>query len=271
MSSPADLNQQAQAAWEANAAWWDDSIGPEGNLFHRLLVAPTTEALLAVRRDEIILDIACGNGQFSRRLADLGAQVVAFDAAATFIERARGHSREYVDAIEYRVLDAADAGALQSLGQGRFDAAVCNMALMDMADLQPLAAALPFLLKPGGRFVFSVAHPCFNSGELQKVVEEQDRDGELVTSYAIKRHSYLEPIATRGIGIIGQPQPHFYFHRPLGALLSPFFAHGMALDALNEPGFPPHQQPSRPFSWANFPAIPPVLIARLRSSALSPS
>ena len=264
MSSPTNLKQQAQAAWEANAAWWDDFIGPEGNPFHRLLVAPATENLLAVRRDERILDIACGNGQFSRRLADLGAQVVAFDAATTFIERARGHSREHVDMIEYLVLDATDAGALRSLGRGRFDAAVCNMALMDMTDLQPLAAALPYLLKPGGRFVFSVTHPCFNSGEFRKVVEEEDRDGELVTSYAIKRHSYLEPVITRGIGIIGQPQPHLYFHRPLGALLSPFFGHGMALDALTEPVLPPELQPNRPFSWSNFHGIPPILIARLR-------
>lgn len=267
MSSPTDLSLEAQAAWEANAAWWDDQIGPEGNAFHRAVVAPVSERLLDVRRDDVVLDIACGNGQFSRRLADLGAKVVAFDLSETFVARARGHSIDYADRIDYLRLDASDAEALAALGRGRFDAAVCNMALMDMSNLEALAATLPMLLKPGGRFVFSVSHPCFNSGEFRKVVEEEDRDGELVTSYAIKRHSYLEPASSRGIGIIGQPQPHLYFHRSLSDLLSHFFAQGLILDALAEPAAPSTTQANRPFSWANFPGIPPVLIARLRSSA----
>ncbi len=37
------------------------------------------------------------------------------------------------------------------------------MALMDMADIEPLFSALRELLKPGGRFVFTVCHPAFNS------------------------------------------------------------------------------------------------------------
>lgn len=265
MTPQTSLDEQAQAAWDANAAWWDDYVGPEGHLFHRAVIAPATERFLEVRQGDLVLDIACGNGQFSRRLADLGARVLAFDAAETFIARARGHSSNYVNSISYQRLDAANAEALLGLGRGRFDAAVCNMALMDIPNIEPLAAALPFLLKPGGRFVFSVTHPCFNSGEFRRVIEEEDRDGTLVASYAVKIHSYAQPTVTRGIGIIGQPQPHLYFHRPLGLLLSIFFAQGLTLDALAEPTAPPDPQSNRPFSWSNFSQIPPVLVARLRT------
>ena len=34
-----------------------------------------------------------------------------------------------------------------------------------MASITPLLSVLPELLKPGGRFVFSVTHPVFNSGD----------------------------------------------------------------------------------------------------------
>ena len=61
--------------------------------------------------------------------------------------------------VDYRVIDAVDSEALLSLGGTRFDAAVCSMALMDMSDIAPLIGALPALLKPGGRFVFTVMHP----------------------------------------------------------------------------------------------------------------
>jgi hypothetical protein len=45
------------------------------------------------------------------------------------------------------------------LGLVRFDAAVCNMAFMDMACIEPLLGVLPALLAPAARFVFSVILP----------------------------------------------------------------------------------------------------------------
>ncbi len=84
------LNRAVQEAWNRIAPWWDDRVGAEGNDFHQVLVAPATERLLALKADEVVLDIACGNGQFSRRMADLGARVVAFDFSEAFIDRGQG-------------------------------------------------------------------------------------------------------------------------------------------------------------------------------------
>ncbi|MCZ6676512.1 MAG: class I SAM-dependent methyltransferase [Candidatus Poribacteria bacterium] len=262
--TPQSLHQEVQEIWDGNAAWWDEYIGPEGNDFHRLLVAPATERLLNLRPNELVLDVACGNGQFSRRMAQLGAQVVAFDFSRNFIERAKGHTTEHVDRIEYRVIDATDTDQLMTLGTGRFDAAVCNNALMDMTTIEPLASALGQLLKPGGRFVFCVSHPCFNSTGCRKIVEEEDREGELITTYAIKVSAYIEPVASKGVGIIGQPAPHYYFDRPISLLFNTFFRAGFALDGIEEPAFDRLADGRRTFSWSNYPEIPPALIARMR-------
>jgi len=261
-----ELHRRARAAWETNAPFWDERYG-EGNDFQRVLIAPATERLLDIKADEFVLDVACGNGAFARRLAELGARVVAFDQSEAFIERARARTAEHVERITYHVLDAADAGALASLGEGRFDAAVCSMALMDMADIEPLMAAMPRLLKPGGRFVFSVMHPCFNNPEgSSNVAERVDRDGELVTQSAIKVWHYIRPSVAKGLGIVGQPVPHYYFHRPLSGLLAPAFRAGMVLDGLEEPVFPKGDM-TRPFSWEATRDLPPVLVARLRALA----
>jgi 2-polyprenyl-3-methyl-5-hydroxy-6-metoxy-1,4-benzoquinol methylase len=72
------------------------------------------------------------------------------------------------DDIEYSRIDATDEDALRALGEHRFDAVTCLMALMDIADLKPLARNLPRLLAPGGRFVFVTAHPAFNSSYVQQ-------------------------------------------------------------------------------------------------------
>ena len=254
-----------RAVWEANAEWWDDYY-KEGNHFHLTLIAPPTERLLQIRPGETILDVACGNGAFARRMAQLGASVLAFDFSASFIECARKRAVEHADRIEYRVIDATDRDALLALGEARFDAAVCTMAIMDMADIEPLAETLPRLLISGGRFVFSVLHPCFNNPSTQTVAEHGDREGELLTVRTVKVERYMTPFSAKGIGIVGQPTPQIYFHRPLHALLEPFLRHGLVLDGLEETAFTDPSNARSPLSWDHYPEIPPVLVVRLRKA-----
>jgi len=69
----------SKGRWEKNAEFWDDYMGDDSNSFHREIVGPDTEKLLSIEKYDLVLDIACGNGNFSKRLAELGAKVVAFD------------------------------------------------------------------------------------------------------------------------------------------------------------------------------------------------
>jgi 2-polyprenyl-3-methyl-5-hydroxy-6-metoxy-1,4-benzoquinol methylase len=260
-------NEETRQAWNENAAFWDERMG-EGNDFVEVLIWPATKRLLALEPGERILDIACGNGLTSRRLAAMGGEVVAFDFAEEMITRARQRTREHGDRIAYHVLDATDEAALLALGEGQFDAALCNMALFDMAEIEPLLGALTRLLRPGGRFVFSVIHPCFNNPCMTQVAEMEDREGNIVTVYSVKVYGYMSPAVSRGAAIAGQPRPQLYFHRSLQDLLGAGLAAGFVLDGLVERSFPPdHPQGRSPLSWGgNFSEIPPVLVARLRLS-----
>jgi 2-polyprenyl-3-methyl-5-hydroxy-6-metoxy-1,4-benzoquinol methylase len=259
----AALTRETQAIWDGKAAFWDEQMG-EGNAWHRTLVAPAVERLLAPQVGETILDVACGNGQFARRLAELGANVVATDFSPTFLERARARSAAFAGRIDYRLVDATDEAQLLALGVGRFDAAVCNMALMDMTTITPLLRALGALLRPGGRFVFAVPHPCFNSNATTLALEEEDRAGELRETRSVRIAAYLDIPPGKGMGMPGEPAPHYYFHRPLHELLGACFAAGFVLDGLLEPAFDAASASPKPLSWANFTQIPPLLAARLR-------
>jgi 2-polyprenyl-3-methyl-5-hydroxy-6-metoxy-1,4-benzoquinol methylase len=260
------LNQESQAIWDANAEFWDNYMG-EGGSFQRVLIGPATERLLNLRPGERVLDMACGNGAFARRLAQLGARMVASDFSAKFIERAKARTTEHRDRIEYRQVDATDEAQLLALGVGQFDAAVCAMALMDMPVIAPLMNALRQLLKPGGRFVFSTMHPCFNSNNPVRVLEEADVAGDIRQTPFVKIGYYLTPQTYKGLGVIGQPAPQYYFHRSLTELLGAAFRAGWVIDALEEPAFPQAEGARRPLSWEHFREIPPVLIVRLRLTA----
>ena len=269
MTSETTLARQVHEAWEKKAAFWDEMMG-EGNAFQRVLIGPATERLLQPRPGEAVLDVACGNGVYSRRLAELGVRVVAIDSSERFVELARARTEKagYGKAVEYLVTDATDEEQMLSLGEGRFDAAVCNMALMDMSDIDPLMLALRRLLKPKGRFIFSVQHPAFNSNAVTLVLEEEAREGALVETYAVKVTGYLHVPPGMGEGMPGEPVPHPYFHRPLSELFGACFRAGFAVDGMEEPTFAePEGGPrsaTRALDWENFVEIPPVLVARAR-------
>lgn len=255
----ADAHAGAEAAWDENAAFWDERMG-DGNRFHLELVWPHSERLLEAAPGQRILDVGCGNGLTCRRLAAAAVEVVGIDFSEAMLDRARRYEAPAPGSIDYRRVDATDEDALVALGAGSFDAVIANMALMDISAITPLYRAVARLLKPGGRFVWSVMHPTFNGKYV--VMTEDHEEGE--RTRWLKVRGYLEPEPTLGEAIAGQPVLQPYFMRPLHQLLGEAFAAGLVMDAIVEPAFPP--DPEAPAgSWAAYPDVPPVLIVRLRA------
>lgn len=253
---------ETRRIWNQKAAFWDDQMG-EGNAFARELVGPSVERLLALRPGEVVLDVGCGNGAISRRLARLGARVVATDFSERFLALAAARSADLGDRIVYHLIDATDEAQLLALGEGRFAAVVSTMAMMDMPVIAPLVRAARRLLAPGGRFVFSVQHPAFNSNAAALCSETAVvASGEEVTRFSVRVTNYLDVPAGRAAGMIGEPEPHWSFHRPLHELFGACFAAGFVLDGLEEPGFATAEGATNLHSWRNFAGIPPVLTAR---------
>lgn len=98
--------------------------------------------LLAPRPGERILDLGCGDGTLTERLARSGATVVGVDAAHDMVEAARSRG------LDARVLDAHHLPF-----EREFDAVFSNAALHWMLNHESVVAGIYRALKPGGRFV----------------------------------------------------------------------------------------------------------------------
>jgi 2-polyprenyl-3-methyl-5-hydroxy-6-metoxy-1,4-benzoquinol methylase len=268
------LNKETRDAWEANAEVWDKRMGDEGNDFFNVLCWPALASLLDAsttlsagpQPDSRILDIACGNGLTTRRLAELGAQVTAFDFSANLIEKAKQRTVDYASPLRvtYHVIDATNESQLLSLGERKFDSALSNMALFDMANIEILFQVLPKLLKPNGIFVFSITHPAFNNASAVHVAEEID-DGGIKDIYSIKVSRYMTPSHRLGLALRNQPKPQVYFDRPLQYYLNLGFQNGFVLDGFEERAFPPETPQLFPLGWGGkFSELPPVIVARMR-------
>jgi 2-polyprenyl-3-methyl-5-hydroxy-6-metoxy-1,4-benzoquinol methylase len=253
--------EENRRIWNGNARWWDDRIG-DGNDFQTLLIEPATERLLAVQAGDAILDIACGAGRFARRMATLGARVVAFDQSEAFIARARERTGTNAP-IDYHVV-SAEAAERTVTRHGSFNKAVCTMAIMDMPEVVPLFALLSKVLTSDGTFVFSIAHPCFHSAEIQRFAELSEVEaGRHATRTGVKVSSYLSSSARKTEGIIGQPEPQWFFHRPLSALLGIGFDAGFVVNGLDEPRLPAKPEKTG-VRWSDMPEIPPILVVRMK-------
>ena len=103
--------------------------------------APVVE-LLDPQPGERILDLGCGDGVLTEKIARLGATVVAVDAAPDMVAAAKA-----------RGLDARVVPGQSLAFEGEFDAVFSNAALHWMRPQEAVLDGVRRALKPGGRFV----------------------------------------------------------------------------------------------------------------------
>lgn len=259
----AEEQNPVRVAWETNAEHWDKRMA-EGNEFTLRLVAPAEERLLPVRPGDRILDVACGNGVHSRRLARRGAMVLAVDISPRLLELARQRTPNELG-VEYRVVDAASTEDLARLPT-EFDAVVCHMAIFDMERVDLLFAAAAARLRPGAPMIISGVHPCFNSASTHLFAESFGDDGERRVMYGVRITDYNAPREFLGRAFDDQPVPHPVFHRSLSTLLSEAFHAGFVLSGLVEPTLPADGRVrDGTLCWdARFTEIPPVIVFRFQ-------
>jgi len=191
---------------------------------HELAVGITMR-LVPDLRGARVLDLACGQGLAARALARGGAaSVTGVDVAPEMIELARGHEAAEPLGIGYQV---ADAQALPGLAGRSFDLVTCQLGLMDIPDLTATLAAVARVLRPGGRFVFAIGHPCFLAPEARTVTDEDGRPARLIADYLTERFwRSANPAGVRRAG---------NYHRTLGGYLNALIAAGFVLDVVAEP------------------------------------
>ncbi len=152
----------AARAWDSGADAWDAFVESGADFYRTLLHAP---ALLEACGDVAglrVIDVGCGQGLFSRQLAEAGARVTGVDVSNGQLGNAERHERDRPLGIAYHRLDAAALS--DHWGSSSFHMATACMALQDMPDIARVLTAVRKVLTPEGRLVFSVPHPATNTG-----------------------------------------------------------------------------------------------------------
>ncbi|MGA7412847.1 MAG: class I SAM-dependent methyltransferase [Bryobacteraceae bacterium] len=114
--------------------------------------------LLNPQPGERVLDLGCGTGHLTTRIAESGAQVVGVDASPDMI----GQARQNFPKLQFSLQDAT---ALTY--QEEFDAVFSNAALHWMLEPDHVVAAVSRALRRGGRFVAEMG----GKGNIKRIVD----------------------------------------------------------------------------------------------------
>ncbi|MFI5962000.1 class I SAM-dependent methyltransferase [Streptomyces asoensis] len=149
------VTSRYREAWEG---FWREAPREPGGVFWDADPKVTAALHLALFEPHLadpglpLLDLGCGNGTQTRYFADRFPRVVGADLSAAALDHAR--RADPAGQAAYRLLDAADRGAAETLHAELGDANVYMRGVLhqcEPADRQPLADALAALVGERGR------------------------------------------------------------------------------------------------------------------------
>jgi SAM-dependent methyltransferase len=188
----------------SNAQTWDPERYARNARFVAELGAPVVN-LLEPRAGERILDLGCGDGVLTAKLASMGCHVIGVDASELQIEAARKLG------LDFRVMNGE---ALDF--DGAFDAVFSNAALHWMSNQDEVIAGVRRALRPQGRFVAEFGgHGCVAKirNALIEALNRRGMNGEAASPWYFPTVEDYAQQLTRGgfvvsyIALIPRPTP----------------------------------------------------------------
>ncbi|WP_081716563.1 class I SAM-dependent DNA methyltransferase [Asticcacaulis sp. AC460] len=128
--------------------------------------------------DRNVLEIGCGTGRHTVRLAAQGNRVTALDLSPGMLAIAR------TKLANFDTVRLLEADILQTGDLGRFDAVLTALVLEHISDLHLFFARVAHAVKPGGRFYMSEIHPDRIAGGTQANFTAADGEHVRLASFA---------------------------------------------------------------------------------------
>jgi ubiquinone/menaquinone biosynthesis C-methylase UbiE len=216
---------KAGTSWGEVAGWYDGVVESEDS-YQSAVILPNLMRLMSIARGERVLDIACGQGFFSRAFNEAGADVMGIDIGEGLIKIAQEKSRE----IEYVVGSAEE---LSGIEEDAFDKAAIVLALQNIENAQKALAAASKILRRDGKLYIVLNHPSFRIPDRsswgfdeEKAIQYRRIDGYISES---KKEMIMNPgsKASEQIKTVS-------FHRPLQVYAKALFKSGFMISRLEE-------------------------------------
>lgn len=157
--------------WDGNAEAWTKLARMGCDIYRDHLNTPAFMEMLPDVEGLKGLDIGCGEGYNTRKVAEQGAKMSAIDISPMFIKYAKEAEQREPLGIEYKVASAVEL----SFDDDTFDFAMATMSFMEMVETEQVIKEAWRVLKPGGFLQFSICHPCFFTPKWEWIRDENGK------------------------------------------------------------------------------------------------
>lgn len=147
--------KEKKTSWGGVAAWYDQMLEEGADTYQAKVILPNLMRILALKKGETVLDIACGQGYFTRTMQEEGARAVGADISKELIALARTQSPK---TLPYHVAPSHDLSFAKSES---YDTAIIVLALQNIEQMDATFKEASRVLKPKGRIVLVLNHPAF--------------------------------------------------------------------------------------------------------------
>lgn len=210
---------QSKAYWSSIAQKYDAVVKESGDQSQQLIINPVVQDLLGDLKGKCVLDAGCGNGYWTRRMAETAQRVVGVDFTEELVEKAK--SRGIPKNAEFII------GNLEwlLLANETFDIVLMSMVLLDLEDLSSPINEIARVIKLRGSVVVSTTHPCFenppNTHSLRD--DKGNKTGRVIKNY----------FAT---GLVKDEVNNYqHWHYKISDIINAFATNGLFVEKMVEP------------------------------------
>ena len=217
-------NGKSQTSWGKVAGWYDELLESDDGTYQSKIILPNLLRLLGDIKGREILDLACGQGFFSREFAVKGALVAGVDLSPELIAIAKKNSGR---GASYFVGSADKV----PFPDGHFDVVVSVLALQNIENLSGAVSEAARVLKSGGRLFAVLNHPAFRIPRRSSwgFDEREEIQYRRVDGYISE--SRVPIVMNPGKG---SDKTTLSFHRPLQVYFKAFTKAGFVVTRLEE-------------------------------------
>jgi ubiquinone/menaquinone biosynthesis C-methylase UbiE len=224
------MNKKTQdTSWGKVAGWYKDHL-EEDDTYHNKVVGPNLLRMMDVKPNDIVAELGCGEGFFTRQIAKLAKKTVGLDLGAELIALAekKKAEAEIKNDLSYVVASADKTDLPDSF----FDKVLIVLALQNMKDLNGVISEVSRILKKSGTAYIVLNHPNYriigqSSWQFDNEKKVQFRR---IDSYMTESTNKIDMAP----GSKKQEKITFSFHRPLQVYFKAFQKFDLSVIRLEE-------------------------------------
>jgi len=148
------MNKKKKTSWSNVAAWYDDLLKKDST-YQSDVILPSLLKLMDIKSSDNVLDLACGQGFFTREFAKFGAKVTGVDISEELIKIAK---EQNTGEISYSISSAHN---LPFIKNESIDKISIILAIQNIDNLSDVINECYRILKVNGKLYIIMNHPTF--------------------------------------------------------------------------------------------------------------